>query len=1568
MAGIVIGTFLKYAAIIATLSSVFGILNAVIVNSVTIQQILTTSLGVVGAQAGVTTGAITGLSGALATMGQIIKAQLLLTVKSLGGALLAAGAAIKTGLLIAAKAVGGFLIFIAPLVIKIGLVVGAAILFTKAIREVGKELGPLAGALVDAFLPLSSLDKGFKDSAKSSRSFAESMKELTGGLARTITTLASLVKLMVVGLATSITIVNRGILKMRLMLADAGEETRILKAALKDNSKAMTELSKSSQVAQAGLFTFGNESVIAMEKVAQYGKAVAEAGDKIDKAGDHGGKIKRSAEEIAKSIEALQLANKNLRLEIDLVGAGQIQTLMMRATFEKGILGDKIKQLTAEKSLKEVAELRIQQGLIDKKLAADVAQLRASSAKSQLEANQQLADQITLIGLEGKNLADVTLQLELEKIQAKKDQLRDEGLLLGKNSDLEKSLDHQAKLLQMMADSKLRQGQIAFTEQLTQKQKELQTVQDMVGLEGEDLAEAQLALEIAKVNAASARAKIEGTLTQDALDAAEEIKASLTALSEGQNMSSFMVAATAFAEVLGEGAASAIDVLSDPGAIKGIATDLMDAAKNFGTAIAEAPADIGNFFADFDASEMFAGLEDIDSGDIGQGIEDGAKSLAEAGETAGSAISSAGGSLMDFGGDMLDSIIGFAGQASENFGLKMQEASQSLIQGFENLPDFAMTMVDSGIEMMNQMVARAPEVIQGMIDALPGIIDKLAEAFAGLLDALPAIFGQLAEALPGIITKIMDTLPQLIQKIFMAIPQIVAQLMSAIPDIFVAILEGLPEIISAVIEGFIGAMGEIIGSFIDTFITKGGALKMAIALVKGIVQSLGAIVTGISKGIQRALKGIFSGFEIPPFAGEKLIKNLQTGMKKVITGLTGATEQAFGVIDIPTGGKAKKELENVGDQIQDAIKLAGKSVAGLWDSFLAALKKLWMWIWTMFDKFIIQPIKKVWLFVWNLLSPFVKALKEVWLFVWKNVLEPIIKNLTGWYKAVFDTFNNVVKLLGSWYKAVWDTFRNVLSLLTSWYKAVWDTFTNVLSLLTSWYKAVWDTFRNVVQILVSWYKAVWDTFRNVVNIFTDWLSALWQTFQNVVGIFKEAWNVIINFFQQIFKGNVKEAFQGVFDFFAKLPEMVINAFKPVFDFWDTLGPKLMAAFKPIFDFFGSLGSKLVTALKPITDFLSNIGGAVASAFKPITDFFGGLKGIFSEAFKPLTNFFNADAIGNILKKAFNISPIGLLFNSDAIKGFIQKAINLLNPGTILKKLFNIDSGLPSLKPGGIESLIGLDLPYAKFAQGGVVPGTAPTKGDSLLNDKILAMLSPGEFVVPRSIAMMPGMSDFLAQLIKTGGLPQLGLGGVVKSVTKSVSKATSKAVDSAISQVSSPTEFNFLNKLKEEAENRVGSDPLGGIGSSTEKAIGDIGAAGKKALDDTVSALERLGIPDPIEYLKREFGGAMRKMLEANKFAEGGPTGDGGPALLHPGEFVLRQSAVQGIGQSQAEFINSRGRLPQGDTKRTQNVTIVFEPGSIAMQGIQDPDRFVDQLIDTMKRRGIDGDFVMSSSGLRETS
>ncbi len=52
------------------------------------------------------------------------------------------------------------------------------------------------------------------------------------------------------------------------------------------------------------------------------------------------------------------------------------------------------------------------------------------------------------------------------------------------------------------------------------------------------------------------------------------------------------------------------------------------------------------------------------------------------------------------------------------------------------------------------------------------------------------------------------------------------------------------------------------------------------------------------------------------------------------------------------------------------------------------------------------------------------------------------------------------------------------------------------------------------------------------------------------------------------------------------------------------------------------------------------------------------------------------------------------------------------------------------------------------SKGGNVPGKAKVNGDSLKNDKVKAMLSPGEIVIPRSIAQGPNAADKSAQFVQ----------------------------------------------------------------------------------------------------------------------------------------------------------------------------------------------------------------------------
>ncbi len=60
------------------------------------------------------------------------------------------------------------------------------------------------------------------------------------------------------------------------------------------------------------------------------------------------------------------------------------------------------------------------------------------------------------------------------------------------------------------------------------------------------------------------------------------------------------------------------------------------------------------------------------------------------------------------------------------------------------------------------------------------------------------------------------------------------------------------------------------------------------------------------------------------------------------------------------------------------------------------------------------------------------------------------------------------------------------------------------------------------------------------------------------------------------------------------------------------------------------------------------------------------------------------------------------------------------------------------------------------SQGAVVPGKAKVKGDSLKNDTVPAVLSPGEIVIPRSIAQGKDApkraAEFVAKVLAKNGL------------------------------------------------------------------------------------------------------------------------------------------------------------------------------------------------------------------------
>lgn len=101
-------------------------------------------------------------------------------------------------------------------------------------------------------------------------------------------------------------------------------------------------------------------------------------------------------------------------------------------------------------------------------------------------------------------------------------------------------------------------------------------------------------------------------------------------------------------------------------------------------------------------------------------------------------------------------------------------------------------------------------------------------------------------------------------------------------------------------------------------------------------------------------------------------------------------------------------------------------------------------------------------------------------------------------------------------------------------------------------------------------------------------------------------------------------------------------------------------------------------------------------------------------------------------------------------------------GSLISRLFQLPDS--AWGRGTVESALGIDIPFVRFAEGGTVPGKAKVKGDSPANDTVLAWLSPGEAVIPRSAMANPQVRGAVKQIL-SGQIPGHFLGSLGDAVT-----------------------------------------------------------------------------------------------------------------------------------------------------------------------------------------------------------
>jgi len=409
----------------------------------------------------------------------------------------------------------------------------------------------------------------------------------------------------------------------------------------------------------------------------------------------------------------------------------------------------------------------------------------------------------------------------------------------------------------------------------------------------------------------------------------------------------------------------------------------------------------------------------------------------------------------------------------------------------------------------------------------------------------------------------------------------------------------------------------------------------------------------------------------------------------------------------------------------------------------------------------------------------------------------------------------------------------------------------------------------------------------------------------------------------------------------------LNAFVSVLkDTWDNI----INALKEVWNFVKGFLEAFVSAFKGITEALKQVVTQITDAGKQIWEGFVSLAGQAGQFF---TNM-GANIWDGLKSGLSNLGPI------------FENALNAINPSNLLQKMFaNVGQG-----KGSVEEALSkltrsnIDVPFANFAAGGRVPGTAVVGGDSIMNDRVLALLSPGEAVIPRSLMKNKAIQSIVDNVLEGNIKPQAFRAG--GWVGQQQDKAASADPTTGGGGIAGKIVRNAAGEITSVAQDAYTSGQE--AANQAAQAANDAGGYASEKYKAAVKWLEQFDPSKLWDQLKeRGFNSLGDMWTNAPLFHEGGVIGGQGdvPVIGQANEFIIRRPAVKSLGLGNLSEMNRTGRLPDsGGVVSNFDVTINITAG-----GTPD-ERFirntmVPMIKEELRRASLDGQRVVYKSGVR---
>ena len=469
---------------------------------------------------------------------------------------------------------------------------------------------------------------------------------------------------------------------------------------------------------------------------------------------------------------------------------------------------------------------------------------------------------------------------------------------------------------------------------------------------------------------------------------------------------------------------------------------------------------------------------------------------------------------------------------------------EQVAQGMKNLPEILEKGINGMVDAFSTLIDKAPEMIGRILEMLPGIIDKLFAAVTKMFEALPAILSQVLDALIPMLVQIMEKLPALILTIFDSIGDMAVLMMDKIPGIIVAFAENLGPIIEAFVEGLVSNVGKIVIGFIDTFIIKGGAFKIGIAIAKAMIIDLPiGILKGLAKGLQSIFKSILSGAKIDlnmPKALEEMPKKLGNELSKVAEGVKSSSSNVFAVVDMAKTKSAKTIDQSIGDATKraaSAFKNTFKTIGGWLQKLWAALKVIW--------DVVVKVLQALWDVIEAIWDVVVKALQILWDAI-EAIWDGVILALMGVWDALVQIF-----------ATIWEGFQKYLSFLSEIFAKVWEGFQQYFTWLQEIFGKLWtflsegakkilEVIMKIPMLWIEGAKAIFDVIMKIPALWLQGATSILNVITQIPGKIGEGVTKLWGAISSI-PGKFAEGASTVLSKFGEIGNAVFNQLKSAFD-------------------------------------------------------------------------------------------------------------------------------------------------------------------------------------------------------------------------------------------------------------------------------------------------------------------------------------------------------------------------------------------------------------------------------------